>query len=141
MSGYELYVNMNNKYFINPLPIAQIIHILWYVPQEDVQSQFWLCDEILKEISYRDDSTKWYSQQQWLEKWLNVAMGMRIQTLTISSCSTVMYWVGYLDLSMTRLEWLWPVIILFLPDELNNFNSCFCWKIPIITEDWPAVIH
>ena len=140
MDGYELYVNMNKK-VLNTLPISQIIHILWYVPQEDVQSQFCLCDKILKEISYRDDSTKWYSQQQWLGKWLNVAMGRRIQTLTISSYSPVRYWVGYLDLSMTRPEWLWPVIILFLPDELNNFNSCFCWKIPIITEDWPAVIH
>ena len=58
MSGYELYVNMNNKYFINPLPIAQIIHIIWYVPQEDVYRQFCLCDETLKAVSYRYYSTK-----------------------------------------------------------------------------------
>ena len=35
MDGYELYVNMNKK-VLNTLPISQIIHILWYVPQEDV---------------------------------------------------------------------------------------------------------
>ena len=58
MDGYELYIIMNNRSLINPLPIYHIIRILWYVPQEGVQSQFWLCDKILKEISYRDDSTK-----------------------------------------------------------------------------------
>ena len=68
MRGYELYVTLNNKYLINPLPISHILHILLYVPQEDVYSQLLECDEIFKAISYRYDSTKSDLQQQWLGK-------------------------------------------------------------------------
>ena len=35
MVGYELYVTINNKSVINHIPIADIIHILGYVLQED----------------------------------------------------------------------------------------------------------